>query len=259
MNLTDHPLAVVTGGGRNLGRQIALRLAHQGADVAVMSPDSEDLERVVSEIHGLGRRAHAAVVDITSEEEVRAGFAEIRHALGPIEILVNNAGIAGPTARIDEIAYREWQECLDVNLTGAFLCSQAVAAEMIERRCGKIINISSVAGKIGYPLRAPYAASKWGLIGLSLTLSKELGPFNVQVNTICPGPIQGPRIDAVIRDRAQEMEKSEEEVRQIYLSTMSLGRMVTMKDVADMVAYLASQAGDNISGQAIDVSAGYDV
>ena len=130
---------------------------------------------------------------------------------------------------------------------------------MIERRCGKIINISSVAGKIGYPLRAPYAASKWGLIGLSLTLSKELGPSNVQVNTICPGPIQGPRIDAVIRDRAQEMEKSEEEVRQIYLSTMSLGRMVTMKDVADMVAYLASQAGDNISGQAIDVSAGYDV
>ena len=144
-----------------------------------------------------------------------------------------------------------------VNLTGAFLCAKAVAPLMMEQRCGKIINISSIAGKQAYPLRAPYAVSKWGLIGLTLTLAKELGPHNIQVNAVCPGPVEGERMRTIIEKRASELKRSVEEVQRAYLSATVLGRMVREDDVASVAVFLASAEGDNITGQAIDVAAGY--
>ena len=128
---------------------------------------------------------------------------------------------------------------------------------MIERHRGKIINISSVAGKMGYALRAPYCVSKWGLIGLTLTLARELGPYHVQVNAICPGPVEGERMRKLIEDRARHQGRTFDDIKQEYLSTTLFKRLIRENDVAAMVAFLASSEADNVTGQAIDVSAGY--
>ncbi len=151
----------------------------------------------------------------------------------------------------------DWDEVLTVNLTGAWLCCQAVLPEMIARRAGKIINIASMAGKIAYPLRSPYAVSKWGLIGLTLTLAQEVGVYQIQVNAVCPGPVEGERMRRIIRDRAVALGQVPEEVERAYVEPAAMKRMVRAEDVAALVAFLASPEADNITGQAIDVSAGF--
>ena len=250
-------IALVTGGGRGLGRRIALRLAEDGADVAIIGPEQQELDQTERELQQFGRRSMAVLTDITVESQISVAVSQVRQTLGSVDVLVNNAGIMGPTARIQDVERDDWDTTLAVNLTGAFMCSKSVVGDMIERQSGRIINISSIAGKFGYPLRSPYAASKWGMIGLTLTLAKELGDYNIQVNAICPGPVDGPRIQAVISHRAEQLGCSVEDIRTEYLQESALNRMVNASDIAAMVAYLASPAGNNITGQAIDVSAGY--
>src|SRR5262249_25130505 len=154
---------------------------------------------------------------------------------------------AGPTAPATNIARADWDDALAVNLTGAFLCSKAVLPDMMARRAGKIINIASIAGKMAYALRSPYAVSKWGMLGLTLTLAKETGPYNIQVNAICPGRVRGERIERVIHERAAELGQTPDEVEHAYREAMVLKRFVEPEDVAAAVAYLASPAGDNIT------------
>jgi NAD(P)-dependent dehydrogenase (short-subunit alcohol dehydrogenase family) len=250
-------VAFITGGGRAIGKCIALRLARDGLDLAIVSPDRDELEETAAEIRQLGRCAEPIVADVTCEDQVLAAVQQTRRSLGRIDVLVNNAGIIGPTALVRDVTREEWDDVLAVNLTGAFLCCKAVSGEMIDRRSGKIVNISSIAGKIAYPLRSPYAASKWGLVGLSKSLAKELGPYNIQVNAVCPGPVEGPRMEKVFEGRARELEKTVDEIREEYVENSLLKRLVKPDDVAAMVAYLASSQGDNITGQAIEVSAGY--
>jgi len=249
----------VTGGGRGIGKTIALHLARAGAHVAVAGPEAAALSAVTAEIQALKRRSLAIVTDVRREDEVQEMVAQTRESLGPIHILVNNAAIIGPTASVDKVGREEWDDVLAVNLTGAFLCCRAVLPEMIARRSGKIINISSMAGKMAYPLRAPYATSKWGLIGLTLTLAGEVGPHQIQVNAVCPGPVAGERIRQVIHSRAAELKRKYEEIELDLVNKAALHRMVTADDVAELVAFLASPSADNITGQAIDVSAGYGV
>jgi NAD(P)-dependent dehydrogenase (short-subunit alcohol dehydrogenase family) len=250
-------IAIVTGGGRGLGRVIALRLAADGADLVLAGPVAAELEAAAADIDRRGRRALPVVTDVSREDEVRALAERTRAAFGRIDILVNNAGIIGPTAPVGAIRRADWDEVLAVNLTGAFLCCQAVLPDMLARRSGKIISISSIAGKIAYALRSPYAVSKWGLIGLTLTLAKEVGPSNIQVNAVCPGPVDGERMQRVIALRAQETGRTIEDVRQEYVQTCALKRLVREDDVAAVVAFLASPSGDSITGQTIDVTAGY--
>ena len=250
-------VALVTGGGRAIGRCIALRLAREGADLCIVDREETKLEETADEIRELGARAEAIVADVRNEDQVQAAAALARERLGSIDILVNNAGIIGPTAPVGDIRLEDWNEVLEVNLTGAFLFSKAVAPHMIRQRRGRIINIASMAGKIAYPLRSPYAVSKWGLIGLTLTLAGELGPYNITANALCPGPVEGARMRKVIRRRARESNRSVEEVTDEYVSRTSLGRMVTEEEVAATVAFLAGKAGAGITGQAIDVAAGY--
>ena len=250
-------VALVTGGGRAIGRCIALRLAREGADLCIVGREETKLEETADEIRGLGARAEAIGADVRNEDQVQAAAALTRERLGSIDILVNNAGIIGPTAPVGDIRLEDWNEVLEVNLTGAFLFSKAVAPHMIRQRRGRIINISSIAGKIAYPLRSPYAVSKWGLIGLTLTLAGELGPYNITANALCPGPVEGARMRKVIRRRARESDRSVEEVTDEYVSRTSLGRMVTEEEVAATVAFLVGKAGAGITGQAIDVAAGY--
>ena len=256
MKLKDK-VAIVTGGAVNLGKCIALRLARDGADVALFAPEETELSETAEEIRKLGRRALPVVGNIRAPTQIADAVSRCRSELGEIDILVNNSGTAGPTSLVRDVTLDEWNDCLFINLTGAFLFSKAVATHMMERRRGKIICISSIAGRIGYPLRSPYCVAKWGVIGLAKTLAAELGEYKIQANAVLPGPVEGDRMKRVIEIRAQELGQSIEQVTETYHQKSALKKMVQPEDVAAMVAFLVSQEADNITGEAIDVSAGW--
>jgi NAD(P)-dependent dehydrogenase (short-subunit alcohol dehydrogenase family) len=256
MKLKDQT-AIVTGGGRGIGRTIALTLAREGANVLVCGRHRDGLESTAQEIEQLARRSSVVVADVSQESQVAAVVESALQSFGRIDILVNNAGVAGPTAPVTNVTRKEWDEVLAVNLTSAFLCAKAVIPHMIQQQSGRIVNISSIAGKRAYALRSPYAASKWGIIGLSATLAQELGPHNIQVNAICPGPTAGERMNAVIAGRARELGQSETEVERLYVEGTALKRMVDPEHIAAMVLLLVSHEGSSITGEAIDVTAGY--
>jgi len=250
-------VALVTGGGRGLGREIALTFAREGADVALAATDAAALEATAGDIRALGRRALAMVTDVADEAAVGRLAQAARAQLGPVDVLVNNAGIAGPTARVDQVTLADWDRTLAVNVTGAFLCAKAVLPQMAERRRGKIVNIASVAGHIGYALRSPYAVSKWGMIGLTLTLAQEWGAHHIQVNAISPGPVSGERIERVIRDRAAGTGRSLADTEHEYLSKLAIPRFVDPAHVAATALFLASSDSDSVTGEVIRVSSGY--
>lgn len=246
----------MTGGGHGIGRAIALALAKEGAHVLVCGRNEERLNQTASEIRALDRQGLAMPCDVAQEDQIQAMVEAALCALGPISILVNNAGIVGPTAPITNVSKSEWDETIAINLTGAFLCAKAVLPRMIEQRSGKIINIASVAGRMAYALRAPYAVSKWGLIGLTRTLAQEAGPHNIQVNAVLPGPTAGERMQRVINERAQELNLPADEVEKQYVGATSLKRMVDPEHVAATVVFLASRESDSITGQSVEVTAG---
>jgi NAD(P)-dependent dehydrogenase (short-subunit alcohol dehydrogenase family) len=249
--------AIVTGGGRGIGKCIAVTLARAGANVLVSGRQRDVLEQTAVEIESIGRQALVSVTDVSNESQVRQMVSKALESLGRIDILVNNAGITGPTAPVTNVSRDDWDEVIAVNLTGAFLCARAVIPHMVQRGSGKIINISSIAGKMAYALRSPYAASKWGMLGLSCTLAQELGPHNIQVNAICPGPTAGPRMTGVIAGRAKELGRSVEEVERAYVEGTALKRMVDPKHVAAAVIFFCSEEGNSITGEALEISAGY--
>jgi len=247
MKLVDK-IAVVTGGGRGIGKEIALALAREGADVVVSGRQRDVLEKTAAEIQALGRRAVVALADVTSESQVSEMFDSAIQAFGRVDILVNNAGIAGPTAPVTNLSREDWDEVLAVNLTGAFLCARAVIPQMVERRSGKIINISSVAGKMAYALRSPYSASKWGMLGLSASLAQELGPHNIQVNAICPGFFPSKMTNTMLGATGK-----------IVLEGTPTGRLGNEEDLKGLAVLLASEASRHITGQAIAVDGGASV
>jgi len=216
-----------------------------------MGPNEDTITKAAAEVGGI-----AMPGSVTSEADVARVFSTIHEKFGRLDILVNNAGIGGPAAPVSEVTREQWDEVMDINLTGAFLCSKEAVKLMQPAKRGRIINISSVAGRIGYALRSPYCASKWGMIGLTRALAVEMGPYNIPVNAILPGAVEGDRIDRVIRDRAAAMGADIDRVRAQYTSQAALGRMVRPTDISNMVLYLCSPAGDNITGQSIDISGG---
>jgi NAD(P)-dependent dehydrogenase (short-subunit alcohol dehydrogenase family) len=248
-------VAFITGAGRGLGREMALAFGAQGWRVAVTG--REGIEETAGSINEQSGTAIDIFLDVKQTEQVENATARVLAEWGQIDILVNNAAIEGPTAPLAEVALAQWEETLAVNLTGAYLCDHAVAPHMMVRRSGSIVHISSVAGLRAYPLRAPYAVSKWGLIGLTETLAAELGPYNVRVNAVCPGPVEGERMSRVIARRAQREERSVAEVEQEFKQRIALQRMVNAEDIVALVLFLASDAARSITGQAIRVCGGY--
>jgi len=199
-------------------------------------------------------KVEAAIkADVSIEEDVDRLFDVAKTTLGGLDALINNAGIAGPTGGVEEISPADWRRCLDVGLTGQFLCARRAVPLLKEAGGGSIVSMSSAAGRHGYAYRTPYSAMKFGVIGFTQSLAKELGPSGIRVNAILPGIIEGPRIEGVIGARAKQIGVSHDEMKQRYLQNISLRRMTSPYDVASMVAFLLSDAGYNISGQSLGV------
>nr|VFJ47527.1 MAG: NAD(P)-dependent dehydrogenase, short-chain alcohol dehydrogenase family [Candidatus Kentron sp. DK] len=191
--------AIVTGAATGIGRTTAEHLREAGARVHICDIDEAALEAAASALPGLG----TSLCDVSDENQVEGLFREAMANLGGLDILINNAGIAGPTAPVEEIEPQSWARTLAVDLTGQFLCARQGVPLLKASGGGTIINVSSAGGRFGYPMRTPYAAAKWGIIGLTKTLAMELGPFSIRVNALCPGFVAGDRLERVIATKAE--------------------------------------------------------
>jgi NAD(P)-dependent dehydrogenase (short-subunit alcohol dehydrogenase family) len=241
--------ALVTAGASGIGRAIADALLGQGARVHVCDVS----DRFLIDFAAAWPMAGRSRADVASEEDVERLFADVRAGLGGLDVLVNNAGVAGPTGGVEDIAPGDWRRTIDVCLTGQFLCARLAVPLLKAAGGGSIINISSAAGRFGYAFRTPYSAAKWGVIGFTQSLAKELGPAGIRVNAILPGIVEGPRMTGVIEARARQVGVSYAEMEKSYLDRVSLRRMVSAEDVAATALFLVSRAGRNLSGQSIGV------
>ena len=248
--------ALVTGGGVGIGESIALAFAWEGADVAIASRNTANLEGVAAKIREMGRTALAITADIAEEDEVKAMVEKTMLEFGRIDVLVNNSGIPGRFLDVSEMDLADWNQVLAVNITGTMLCSREALRDMRARKSGNIINISSMAGKRVTPKRSSYVSSKFAMHGFTLTLAQEVGPDNIRVNCICPGATEGDRIERVINAFVESSGRSYEEVRKRLESRASLRRMVTPEEVAECAVFFASEESSGMTGQIVDVSAG---
>ena len=240
---------LVTAGASGIGRAIADLLVARGARVHICDVSDDFL----ADYRAAHPEAKPTKADVAREADVARLFADVKADFGALDVLVNNAGIAGPTGGVEEIRPEDWRRTIDVCLTGQFLCAHHAVPMIKAAGGGAIVNLSSAAGRFGYAFRTPYSAAKWGVIGLTQSLAKELGPANIRVNAILPGIVEGPRMSGVIAARAKQTGVAYEAMEKTYLERVSLRRMVTAGDVAATVAYLLSPAGRNISGQSIGV------
>lgn len=234
---------VITAGGAGIGAALVRRFLGEGARVAYCDLDIGDVPK----------GALAIRADVTNEAQMSAFFDQVEADLGGVDILCANAGTGGPAATLAEMQYADWQACLSTNLDGAFLACRWAAGQMAEQGSGSIVLTSSTSGQWGVPTRAPYVAAKWGILGLMKTLAMELGPHGVRVNAICPGAVEGERMERVIAMEAKARGVTEAAVRLLYADGTSLRTWVTADDLADTILFLTSPRGAKISGQAIAV------
>jgi NAD(P)-dependent dehydrogenase (short-subunit alcohol dehydrogenase family) len=240
---------LITAGASGIGLAIARAFHASGARVYVCDIDGAALQRVADELPGLITR-HCNVGDRAA---VTAMVGDAAQQLGGIDVLVNNAGIGGPTRPVHELDPADWDAVLQVNLTGTFDVTRNAIPHLVRAGSGVIINMSSAAGRFGYPNRSPYAATKWALIGFTKTLAMELGEHGIRVNAIAPGAVAGERAERVFQGRAQASGRSIEEEKRIGLASQSLKELVDPRDIAQLAVFLASDAAKSISGQVIPI------
>ncbi|MBV6824603.1 SDR family oxidoreductase [Pseudomonas sp. PD9R] len=241
---------IITGGAAGIGAVIAKAFYEVDAQVYICDINASAVERMKGEYPGM----HGGVVDVGIKQHVDRIMDEAIALLGGVDVLVNNAGIAGPTGNIEALDSDAWEQTVSTNLNSQYyFLSKAVPYLKQSKQNPHIIAMSSVAGRLGYPFRTPYASTKWAIVGLMKSLANELGPHNIRVNAILPGVVAGERMDRVIDARAKTLDISFEAMREQYLEKISLRRMVTMEDVAAMALFLSSQAAVNVTGQAISV------
>ncbi|BAN25839.1 short-chain dehydrogenase/reductase SDR [Caballeronia insecticola] len=252
---------LVTGGASGIGLVIARAFIDAGARVHVCDASADAIDALSkAEANTECNAITATLADVSDKDAVDRVFADVQSELGGLDVLVNNAGIAGPTGGIDELDVKEWEDTIDVNLNAQFYFARRAVPMLREASGGgTIIALSSVAGRLGYAFRTPYAATKWAVVGMTKSLAIELGPSNIRVNAIQPGIVKGPRIERVISARAKQLNLSYEEMEKQYLAKVSLRRMTTPEEVAATALFLCSPAGSGISGQAISVCGNVEV
>ncbi|WP_343737945.1 SDR family oxidoreductase [Achromobacter sp.] len=240
---------LVTAGAQGIGLAIARRFVDAGADVHICDVDEGALKAAQESLPALS----VSRTDVSDETHVLAMFEALGARWGALDVLVNNAGVSGPTSRLEDTTLDAWRNTLDVNLTGTFLCARSAVPLLRAAGGGAIVNISSVAGRLGFSLRSPYSASKFGLAGLTQTWAMELGPSNIRVNSVLPGVVSGDRVERIIAARAEAGGVSNDAMREQLVEKVSLRRMTRPEDVANQVVFLCSEQGAMISGQSISV------
>jgi NAD(P)-dependent dehydrogenase (short-subunit alcohol dehydrogenase family) len=240
---------LVTAGAAGIGLEIARAFMREGARVHVSDIDRTALDGLAATDPGLTR----SFGDVADRTEVARFFDEALQALGGLDVLVNNAGIAGPTGRVEEINPEDWDRCLDICITGQFNCARLAVPHLKQSRNASIVNLSSAAGRFGFAMRTPYAAAKWAVVGFTKSLSRELGEFGIRVNAILPGIVAGDRQRRVLEAKAQQRGISYEEMERSAFANASLKEYVTPQQLADQIVFLCSPRGRTISGQAIAV------
>ena len=245
---------LITAGAGGIGRVMAQTFVKAGAKVHICDVVQSALDETVATLG-----VSATACDVSDLKQVDRLFADAKTRLGGLDVLVNNAGIAGPTAKVEDISIEDWRRCIDIDLNGMFYCTRLAVPLLKAAGGGSIINLSSAAGRLGFPFRTPYAAAKWGVVGFTKSLSMEVGTDNIRVNAIQPGVVEGERMDRVIEAKAKALGISFEEQRKISLERVSMRTMVSPQDIADMALYLASDLGKRVTGQAISVCAGVEM
>lgn len=240
---------LVTAGANGIGREVVRAFAAEGARVHTCDVDQEALAALKESDPNVTR----SVTDVSDRDQVAKLFDEALKALGGLDVLVNNAGIAGPTGKVEDIHPDEWDRCLAINITGQYNCARLAVPHLRRSENASMICVSSLAGRLGFALRTPYAASKWAVIGLMKSLAIEWGPEGIRVNAILPGVVEGDRQTRVLQAKAQARGVSFAEVRDEALAAVSMNTMVTPQQLADMMVFLASPRGRTISGQAISI------
>jgi NAD(P)-dependent dehydrogenase (short-subunit alcohol dehydrogenase family) len=240
---------LVTAGAGGIGLAIARRFAAEGARVHTCDVDKTAL----SELAASDPAITATPCDVSDRTAVKTLFSEAMAKLGGLDVLVNNAGVAGPTAKIEDINPEDWDRCVEICLTGQFNCTRLAVPHLRQSKNASIVNISSAAGRVGFAMRAPYAAAKWGVIGLTKSLSIELGPDNIRVNAILPGLVAGDRQRRVLEAKAQQRGISYAEMERTAFSYTSIKDYVTPEQIADQILFMCSPRGRTISGQAISI------
>lgn len=250
--LLTKKVAVITGAARGIGKAIAQAFAAAGAKVAIADIDLDAAQETARQI---GKSAIAVEVDVAGKASADAMIEHAEKTLGPVDTLVNNAGVSYITAFLD-CSQELWDKTINVNLKGAFNCSQAAIARMLPRKNGVIINISSQSGKSGNSHYAAYCASKFGIIGLTQSLAQEFAAQGIRVNALCPGVVFTPLWDGMITDYAQKRNMTPDEVKPYFQNKIPLGRLCTPQDVAEMAVFLAGENASYITGQSINISGG---
>ena len=240
---------LVTAGAGGIGRETARAFIAEGAKVHVCDVDAGGLQALSKSDPAISR----SQADVADRAQVARLFDEALARLTGLDVLVNNAGIAGPTGRIEDIAPEDWDRCLAVNITGQFNCARLAIAHLRKSKNASIVNLSSAAGRLGFPLRTPYAASKWAVVGLTKSLAAELGADGIRVNAIQPGVVEGERIDRVFEAKAKARGTSPDVIKAELLSHVSMKTTVTPQQIADAIVFICSTRGRTISGQAISV------
>lgn len=240
---------VITGGAAGIGLAMAEAFFEISARVAICDADTQAIRRFQQQHPD----SIACIADVTNENEMTQFLAEIENKWGYVDVVCANAGTAGQAGLIDDLDYQEWQHCIATNVHGSFLTCRWAAKIMRKRGKGLIVLTSSTAGIMGYPLRSPYAAAKWAIVGLCKTLAMELGSAGIRVNAICPGAVEGERMELVIANEAKAREIKEDEVRASYVKGVSMKTWVSAQDIAASVIFLASKAGSKISGQVLSI------
>jgi NAD(P)-dependent dehydrogenase (short-subunit alcohol dehydrogenase family) len=240
---------LITAGAAGIGRIMAEKMNAAGARVFVCDIDRTALADLSTTHPDIGQMQ----ADISDRAAVEAFFEQGLAALGGLDVLVNNAGIAGPTGPVEDINPDDFERTLAINITGQFLCTRLAVPHLKAAGGGAIINLSSAAGKFAFPLRTPYSASKWAVVGFTKSLAAELGPFNIRVNAILPGAVEGPRIERVIAAKADARGVPYEEMLANYTNLASMGRLIPPEDIAAMALFLASDDCGTLSGQALSI------